>query len=44
MYMENKMLHKGSTKLTTERAGRDKDLSEQQLNKKENKKEISSDW
>ncbi len=38
LYVENKTLHCGSTRLTSERAERDKDPSEQQLNNNINKK------
>ncbi len=33
LYMENKALHDGSTRLTSERVERDKEISEQHLNK-----------
>ncbi len=45
--MENKILHNGSTRLTNERAERDKDTSEQQLNKNIRnhwEKNIRSHW
>ncbi len=35
LYMEDKMLYSGLTRLRIERAERDKDTSEQQLNKNE---------